>query len=87
MIYTVEVRRIGGSHASWMAEIQSWLDRNRIDPMSFDHSSSGPGVVFRLGFTADAHATAFAKAFRGRVEHGDDPRGGALWKSALPNGH
>jgi hypothetical protein len=79
MIYTVEVRRIGGYRAERMAEMRSWLDRHRIEPASFDHSSSGPGVVFRLGFRTDAHATAFAKAFRGRIEHGDDPHGAALW--------
>ena len=79
MSYTVEIRRIGDNHSEWMAELQSWLDHHQIKPLSFEHSSGGPGIAFRLEFSNEDHATAFAAAFRGRFEYGDDPHGAGLW--------
>jgi len=74
MPYTVEVRRIGADLAASMAEMHTWLDDNRINPTEFDHSTGGPGIVFRAVFRAERDALAFAEAFSGTLNDGREPR-------------
>jgi|GEM_PF-6513897 len=79
MTYTVELRYIGGDLADLLRDTRIWLDRNRIKPESFRHSSSPPGLAFRIELSDRDQATAFAEAFGGWVE-GTDPQGtGAHW--------
>jgi hypothetical protein len=66
MIYMVEVRS-GGRLAHLMAEMRTWLDHDRIEPELFQHSGEGTDVTFRVGFSVEGHAAAFAKAFGGRL--------------------
>ena len=79
MIYTVELRYIGGNLADLLHDMRLWFDRNRTKPEEFYHSSAPPGLAFRVGFGDRDQASAFAEAFQGCVE-GDDPQGtGARW--------
>jgi hypothetical protein len=67
MLYTVEVRLIGGEFIASMAQMRSWLDHQRIEPDAFRHSSGGAGVTFRIDFKVETEAEAFARAFGGRL--------------------
>lgn len=50
-----------------MTAMREWLDHRRFQPSTFRHTSTSPGVVFRLDFSAEAEAAVFAKEFGGRV--------------------
>ena len=67
MLYTVEIRLIGGEFIASMAQMRTWLDHQRIEPDAFRHSSGGAGVTFRVDFKVEAEADAFARAFGGRL--------------------
>ena len=67
MLYTVEVRLIGGDFIASMAQMRTWLDHRRIEPDAFRQSSGGAGVTFRVDFRIKAEAADFAKAFAGRL--------------------
>jgi len=79
MVHTVEVRHIGHNLAEATDEIRAWLERNRIEVAELEHSLGGPGIAFRLSFTGEAEAAAFADAFHGRFSRGDDSNGKPLW--------
>lgn len=81
MLYTVDVRHVGSELAEPMAEMRRWLDHRRIQPAFFGHSLGGPGIAFRITFTGENEAVAFAEAFRGRLENAD-PYGEPLWELA-----
>src|SRR5260221_14794226 len=85
MLYTVEVRLIGGEFIGFMTQMRTWLDHRRIEPDAFRHSSGGAGVTFRVDFKVETEADAFASAFGGRVI-GPAPVVGSspslLWASA-----
>jgi hypothetical protein len=74
MTYIVELRYIGGDLGSLMRDMRIWLGRNQIEPEEFHHASAPPGVAFRVGFSDQDHAAAFAGAFKGRLECGE-PQG------------
>lgn len=78
MTHTVEIHRIGNNLAEAVADIQSWLDGHGIPVAEVEHSLGGPGIAFRLSFAVEAHAAAFAEAYSGRLNHGDDPKGDPL---------
>jgi hypothetical protein len=84
MLYIAEVRRIGTDFATLMVEMRTWLDHNGINSSVFDHSSGGPGIAFRVGFRREEDALAFARAFRGWLNNGDDPDGADLWRISEP---
>src|SRR5260221_3968902 len=65
MLYTVEVRLIGGEFIGFMTQMRTWLDHRRIEPDAFRHSSGGAGVTFRVDFKVETEADAFASAFGG----------------------
>jgi len=67
MLYTVEVRLIGGEFIAFMAQMRTWLDHQRIEPEAFRHSSGGAGITFRVDFKAETEADSFARAFGGRL--------------------
>jgi hypothetical protein len=74
MTYVVELRYIDGDLADLKRDMRAWLDRNRIEPEEFRHSSAPPGLAFRVAFSDQNNAAAFAKAFGGWVECAD-PQG------------
>lgn len=80
MLHIVEVRRIGHDLESLAAELRKWLDDNGIQPTAFEHSTGGPGITFRVHFTAQSDAAAFAAEFSGWLDDGTEP-GGARWAS------
>lgn len=67
MLYTVEVRMIGGDLPTFMSEMRTWLDHHRLEPDAFRYSPGSPTTTFRVDFKLDEEAKAFAKAFGGRV--------------------
>ena len=81
MMYTVDVRRIGGdSLPDLMVEMQTWLEQNGIEPAVLDHSSNTIGTAVRVGFRGQTEAMSFAHAFGGQLI-GDDPGGAVLWQN------
>ena len=79
MTYVVELRYIGGDLASLMREMRIWLDRNQVEPEEFHHSSAPPGVAFRVGFSDQNDAAAFAEEFKGWLECAEPQRTEARW--------
>jgi hypothetical protein len=83
MLFTVEVRLIGGDLITSMTHMRTWLDHQRVEPDAFRHSAGGAGITFRVDFKLEFEAVAFARAFGGRlvglpiVTH----REGSLWPS------
>ena len=51
-----------------MATMQEWLDHQRFEPAVFRYTFEPPGILFRVEFTVQAEAVAFAKAFDGQVQ-------------------
>jgi hypothetical protein len=66
-MYVVEFRHDGDDLAEPMADIQTWLDHQRIQPGVFRLSLIPEGTIFRLEFKAMGEAEAFALAFGGQV--------------------
>ena len=62
-MHIVEVRRNGGDVAEPMGRMRNWLDAHRIAPQLFHLHQT----VFRPGVAAGTEATAFARAFGGRL--------------------
>ena len=67
MAFTVEVRLIGGDLITSMRHMRTWLDRQRVEPEAFRHSSGGAGITFRVDFNLECEAVAFARGFGGRL--------------------
>jgi hypothetical protein len=70
MLHIVEIRHIGTDLDVARSELKGWLQRHRIDPVEFEHSTGGPGITFRVHFASKETAAAFADAFHGRVNDG-----------------
>jgi hypothetical protein len=85
MLYTVEVRLIGGDLITSMSHMRTWLDHRRLEPDAFRHSSGGAGITFRVDFKLEEQALAFARSFGGRLIGlpATDHRQPALWSSGL----
>jgi hypothetical protein len=83
MTYTVELRYIGGDLADLIRDMRAWLHRNRINPEELHHSSSPPGLAFRVAFSDRDQARRFAEAFRGWLECADPQGAGGRWTAAL----
>ena len=47
--------------------MRTWLDEHEFAPVTFGYSLASARVVFRVVFTSDAEATAFATAFGGAI--------------------
>lgn len=84
MLYTVEVRLIGGDLIASMSHMRTWLDHRRVEPDAFRHSAGGAGITFRVDFKVEDEALAFARAFGGRVigVPATNPSQAALWPSS-----
>jgi hypothetical protein len=75
----VEVRHIGIDHDAAREELRRWLEQQGIRPMLFEHSTGGPGITFRVHFTMEDEAAAFAEMFHGWLNDGREPEAGILW--------
>ena len=84
MLFTVEVRMIGGDLVTSMAQMRTWLDHLRVEPDAFRHSRGGAGVTFRVDFRSEDAARRFARAFGGRLigQPIDADSAAALWPMA-----
>lgn len=67
MLYTVEVRLVGGNLLSSMSQMRTWLDHRRFEPDAFRYSAGTPTTTFRVDFKTEPEALEFAEAFRGRL--------------------
>lgn len=83
MLFTVEVRLIGGDFVTALTQMRTWLDHRRIEPDAFRHSAGGAGVTFRVEFKVESEAAQFARTFGGRLIGMATPHPGtvALWPS------
>jgi len=50
-----------------MAAMREWLDHRGFVPSTFRYTFTEPGVLFRVDFSVEAAAVAFARAFGGHV--------------------
>jgi hypothetical protein len=80
--HMVEIRHIGTNLDASIGELQNWLNSRGVRPVALEHSSGGPGITFRVHFSVESEALAFAETFKGRLCSGAHPGGAALW--ALP---
>lgn len=67
MLYTVEVKQIGGDIVAFMKEMRTWFDHCRVEPDAFRHSIGGAEITYRVDFKKEPEAVGFARAFRGRL--------------------
>jgi hypothetical protein len=86
MVFTVEVRLIGGDLITSMTHMRTWLDHQRVKPDTFRHSSGGAGITFRVDFKCESDAVSFTRAFGGRLIGLPIAmqREAPLWPSRLP---
>ena len=75
-MYVVQFRHDGDGLAEPMADIRTWLDRERIQPSVFRMSLVLGATIFHLEFKAATDAETFARAFDGQVI--TDERPGAV---------
>jgi hypothetical protein len=68
-VFSVEVStsRESAALVEYMSKMRDWLDRHRVEPCVFRHSTSPSGLVFRIEFGVEEQATAFAEAFGGQL--------------------
>ncbi|TMJ59878.1 MAG: hypothetical protein E6G81_07935 [Alphaproteobacteria bacterium] len=53
--------------AARMDTMRQWLDHQRFEPATFRYTFAARGLLFRVEFTVEAQALAFAKAFDGQL--------------------
>ena len=81
MLYTVEIRSIGGVRGSPLAAMRAWLDEHGVEPASFRYSTGGAGITFRVDFTAEDLARELAAQFGGRLLGTASSAGVPLWQT------
>jgi hypothetical protein len=50
-----------------MTAMREWLDHRGFEPSTFRYTFTEPGILFRVDFSVEAAATAFAREFGGRM--------------------
>jgi hypothetical protein len=50
-----------------MTAMREWLDRRRVEPSRFHYTVTAPGILFRVDFSVEAAAIAFAREFGGHM--------------------
>jgi hypothetical protein len=50
-----------------MTAMREWLDHRQFEPTTFRYTFTAPGILFRVEFSVEAAAVAFAREFGGRV--------------------
>jgi len=66
-MHVVEIHHASEGLAAPMSQMRNWLDGKRIEPSTFQLSIIRSGTLFRLTFCERSQATAFARAFHGRI--------------------
>jgi hypothetical protein len=86
MQYFVEVCVSDRGLVESMANMRTWLDHQRIEPLGFRHCRDGARMTFQIDFNNEPDAIGFARAFGGRVVGGGsaDPVAAVLNEVAEP---
>ena len=50
-----------------MTAMREWLDHHRFEPATFRYTYTGNGILFRIDFSIESEARAFANEFGGRA--------------------
>ncbi len=69
-MFPVEIRireRDEDALTARMTAMREWLDHRRFEPSTFRYTFTAPGILFRVDFSVEAAAVAFAREFGGRV--------------------
>jgi len=69
-MFPVEVRileRDEDALTARMIAMREWLDHRRFEPLTFRYTFTVPGILFRVDFSVEAAAVAFAREFGGGV--------------------
>jgi hypothetical protein len=85
VLYTVEIRSIGGESGSPLAAMRAWFDRNGFEPVSLRYSTGGAGITFRVDFNDEGQAIALAETFGGRLLGTANRAGRPLWQTQPDN--
>jgi hypothetical protein len=67
LLFTVEIRLVGGDLGRMMGEMRNWLDRRKVVPHAFRESGCPGGMALHVEFNAPTDADDFASRFSGRV--------------------
>ena len=62
-MFPVEIRipeRDEDALTARMSAMREWLDRRRLQPSTFRYTFTEPGILFRVDFSVEAAAAAFA---------------------------
>ena len=70
MQYIVEVCMSDGGLVDAMANMRTWLDRKRIEPLGFRHCRDTARMMFQVDFNNEPDAIEFSRAFGGRMVGG-----------------
>jgi len=63
---TVKIRLSGEDFTPAIVRMRDWLKKHRCEPTAYRYDQDDDTVVVSVDFTADTHATAFAKHFDGQ---------------------
>ena len=69
-MFPVEIRiheRDEDAFTARMPAMREWLDHHCFEPTAFRYTFTAPGLLFRVDFSVEAAAAAFAREFGGRV--------------------
>ena len=67
-MFPVEIRfqeRDEDALTARMTAMREWLDHHRFEPTTFRYTFTEPGILFRVDFSVEAAAVAFAREFGG----------------------
>ena len=67
MQYIVEVSVSARGLVESMADMRTWLDHKRIEPLGFRQRGESAGITFQVDFNNKPDANEFARAFGGRM--------------------
>ena len=70
MQYIVEVCVSDSRLVDSMADMRTWLDHKRIEPLGFRHCRDSVRMTFQVDFTNEPDAIEFGRAFGGRMVRG-----------------
>ena len=67
-MFRVEIRLADEDRlVEMVTAMRTWLDEHEFAPLTFGYSLASARVVFRVGFTSETEAVAFATAFDGTI--------------------
>jgi hypothetical protein len=62
--FTIRIEKSEAALAETMAEMRSWLDKHRVEPVEFKIALTGiPGIAFAVRFRSEDEAALFERTF------------------------